>query len=91
MSIAESNDSSKIFAEQRLFNEGLQIAMKGAELEKKETNAADYLSEYKKSLLFLMPIAYRTASDDFTMLVRDIYLKLSIRCESIEKKENEST
>lgn len=86
----ESKDSTQIGPEQYLYNEGLKMAMKGAELEKNEANAADYLSDYKKALLFLMPIAYRTVSDEFTMLVRDIYLKLSSRCDLIEKKEQDS-
>lgn len=86
----ESKDSTQIGPEQYLYNEGLKMAMKGAELEKNEANAADYLSDYKKALLFLMPIAYRTVSDEFTMLVRDIYLKLSNRCDLIEKKEQDS-
>ena len=88
-SYSEKNDTLKIGSEQYLYNVGLKIAMKGAEMEKKDANASDYLNFYKKALLFLMPIAYKNISDEFTIHVRDIYLKISNRCDSIEKKEKE--
>lgn len=86
-SSTKDDSDTKISAEQSLFNEGLKLAIEGAQAEKNNLTTTDYLSNYKKSLLLLMPIAYRTISDEFTNFVRDVYLKISNRCDLIEKKE----
>ncbi|OHT17382.1 hypothetical protein TRFO_41037 [Tritrichomonas foetus] len=87
----KNDDTIGINATQYLYDKGVEYARQGAELEKRSSGGESgpltmALFHYKKALSALMPVCYRSQTDEFTGFVRELYMKITRRTKDIEKR-----